>query len=277
MTGPVYLRRSFRRGSSLLEAESCRLAALQGMSCCRMSHVPRFLTISLYPFCIPSPNAPLILLRFVLSIIILRYQPAPKPRPLKNQRRHHHSWGSRKRQRHRITAAVLAAVVVLSLLLMLRAPTATPPSSTPPRPPPPSRGDGVDAGLNSFKSTSDGAETEGSSPDLGVNDKWVDDRRAQQESGLDGVAGGGGGVSGGDVTLEGGGGKLKDGRNRCFVDSEGLQRCYPTVFFFGTSKCGELLLAPLLLFFSRGRCGWRCCFCYCGGLVWLIGFPYGGV
>lgn len=35
------------------------------------------------------------------------------------------------------------------------------------------------------------------------------------------------------------GGILKDGRNRCFWDNENHHRCYPTVFFFGTSKCGE--------------------------------------
>lgn len=35
------------------------------------------------------------------------------------------------------------------------------------------------------------------------------------------------------------GGTLRDGRDRCFVDEDGYHRCYPTVFFFGTSKCGE--------------------------------------
>lgn len=41
------------------------------------------------------------------------------------------------------------------------------------------------------------------------------------------------------VRREGEGGELPDGRNRCFIDPDGFHRCYPTVFFFGTSKCGE--------------------------------------
>lgn len=43
----------------------------------------------------------------------------------------------------------------------------------------------------------------------------------------------------GGVSREGEGGKLLDGRDRCHVDDEGSHRCYPAVFFFGTSKCGE--------------------------------------
>lgn len=49
----------------------------------------------------------------------------------------------------------------------------------------------------------------------------------------------------GAISQEGEGGKLHDGRNRCFVDGEGSHRCYPNVFFFGTSKCGELSLRAL--------------------------------
>lgn len=41
------------------------------------------------------------------------------------------------------------------------------------------------------------------------------------------------------ISHDGKGGTLRDGRDRCFVDEDGDQRCYPTVFFFGTSKCGE--------------------------------------
>lgn len=41
------------------------------------------------------------------------------------------------------------------------------------------------------------------------------------------------------VHYTGQGGKLVDGRDRCFIDNQGFHRCYPTVFFIGTSKCGE--------------------------------------
>lgn len=41
------------------------------------------------------------------------------------------------------------------------------------------------------------------------------------------------------ISGEGEGGKLLDNRDRCFHGSDGRHRCYPTVFFFGTSKCGE--------------------------------------
>lgn len=41
------------------------------------------------------------------------------------------------------------------------------------------------------------------------------------------------------VHHEGDGGKLRDGRDRCFTDEEGYRRCYPTAFFIGTSKCGK--------------------------------------
>ena len=40
-------------------------------------------------------------------------------------------------------------------------------------------------------------------------------------------------------SVDGEGGTLKNGRGRCFVDEDGYHRCYPTVFFLGTSKCGE--------------------------------------
>lgn len=45
----------------------------------------------------------------------------------------------------------------------------------------------------------------------------------------------------------GGVGKLSNGWDRCFVDEDGYHRCYPMVFFFGTSKCGEFEhnIAPL--------------------------------
>lgn len=88
-------------------------------------------------------------------------------------------------------------------------------------------------------------------------------RREQEEGGGRGWAGGGdsavpedfsaGRAAGGGATgvvAEGEGGKLRDGRNRCFVGAEGHQRCYPTVFFFGTSKCGEEARAAGCLFFS---------------------------
>lgn len=47
------------------------------------------------------------------------------------------------------------------------------------------------------------------------------------------------------VSYEGEGGKMLDGRDRCFVDEDGFHRCYPTVFFFGTSKCGESCLRKM--------------------------------
>lgn len=60
------------------------------------------------------------------------------------------------------------------------------------------------------------------------------------------------------ISSEGEGGKLLDGRNRCFHDNDGRHRCYPTVFFFGTSKCGEFTMkinsavySCFLLFFFR--------------------------
>ncbi|CBN74649.1 Sulfotransferase [Ectocarpus siliculosus] len=84
-------------------------------------------------------------------------------------------------------------------------------------------------------------------------------RREQEEGGGGGWAGGGdsgvpedlsaGRAAGGGATgvvAEGEGGKLRDGRNRCFVGAEGDHRCYPTVFFFGTSKCGTTSLARWL-------------------------------
>ncbi|CAM9709641.1 unnamed protein product, partial [Ectocarpus sp. 13 AM-2016] len=83
--------------------------------------------------------------------------------------------------------------------------------------------------------------------------------RREQEGGGGGWAGGGdsavpedlsaGRAAGGGptgVVAEGEGGKLRDGRNRCFVGAEGDHRCYPTVFFFGTSKCGTTSLARWL-------------------------------
>eukprot|EP00903_Cladosiphon_okamuranus_P016125 g14881.t1 len=135
---------------------------------------------------------------------------------------------SRKRRRHRITAAVLATVVVLAFLLKLRGWASTAPSLTPPPPPPPppNRGNGVEVGFQSLESAGDG--------------------QTQQRSGLDAGASTGGRVTGRGVTLEGNGGKLRDGRDRCFVDSDGLRRCYPTIFFFGTSKCGTTSLARWL-------------------------------
>lgn len=63
----------------------------------------------------------------------------------------------------------------------------------------------------------------------------------------------------GGVTLERGGGKLKDGRDRCFMDSEGFHRCYPNVFFVGTSKCGRLFFHCSCF---RGRRLSRCWCCW---------------
>ncbi|CAM9614425.1 unnamed protein product, partial [Sphacelaria rigidula] len=39
------------------------------------------------------------------------------------------------------------------------------------------------------------------------------------------------------ISNHGMGGTLRDGRTRCFYDNDGHLRCYPGVFFFGTSKC----------------------------------------
>ncbi|CAM9898341.1 unnamed protein product [Ascophyllum nodosum] len=47
-------------------------------------------------------------------------------------------------------------------------------------------------------------------------------------------------------SVDGEGGTLKNGRGRCFVDEDGYHRCYPTVFFLGTSKCATTSLARWL-------------------------------
>lgn len=197
-------------------------------------------------------------------------------------------WGSRKRPRCRAAAVVLSAIVVLTFLLIFRAPAASlpssPPSTTTTTPSAVLRGNGATSAVAavgpapslSAESAGGGVESERPPPDLGVEDNWREGGRAQ-ESELDGGGAGAGAresVAGRSVTQEGGGGKLKDGRDRCFVDSEGSQRCYPTVFFFGTSKCGKLLLLvvatwSLLLLLplgcSRGRRKWWCCFRCCLG------------
>lgn len=183
-------------------------------------------------------------------------------------------WSSRNRQRHRTAAVVLATIVALTFLLMLRAPAATPspPSSTPPPPPKTSttpliahRGSANGVRFRSFESAGGDTESKRSPPDLGVKDSWRGDARAQ-ESGLDGGTtagseGVGGGVSGRSVGLGGRGGMLQDGRDRCFVDSEGFQRCYPTAFFFGTSKCGKPVLVVLSRLGVGGRHSYCCCCC----------------
>lgn len=50
-------------------------------------------------------------------------------------------------------------------------------------------------------------------------------------------------LSGSRIHNHGDGGTLRDGRTRCFYDNDDRRRCYPSVFFFGTSKCGEGLTA----------------------------------
>eukprot|EP00752_Nemacystus_decipiens_P004724 g4307.t1 len=159
---------------------------------------------------------------------------------------------SHRRQRNRTAAVVLATIVALTFLLMLRAPAATssPPSSTPPPPPPPPPPKRATTPLTALRGNIDSISSERSSPDLGVKDGWREGGLAK-ESRLDGATtaggeGAGGGVSRGSVHQEGQGGKLQDGRDRCFVDPEGFKRCYPTAFFFGTSKCGTTSLARWL-------------------------------
>ncbi|CAN0275443.1 unnamed protein product [Pylaiella littoralis] len=161
--------------------------------------------------------------------------------------------GSRKRQRNRlVSASVVISISTLALLPILNQHRATPLDPPPVPPPTAALGmNGVDPGRKIYTASaasaaaaavlaessesggSDGVERSTSPQQLNVVDyaSWT------QKSG--------GGVIGG-VTSKGEGGKLKDGRDRCFTDLEGFHRCYPTVFFFGTSKCGTTSLARWL-------------------------------
>lgn len=166
----------------------------------------------------------------------------------------------RRRRRNRIIVAVLVStVVVLAFLPILSEPEATtlsPPATT--RPAAELGTNGVGAGHISSKVNAAAAATapaalsaavaksggsggsDGSGSGSGSSEQGestlrhsaAGDALRAQESGE--------GATGGVNRSRGGGGKLKDGRDRCFTDSEGFHRCYPTVFFFGTSKCGKL-------------------------------------
>lgn len=84
-------------------------------------------------------------------------------------------------------------------------------------------------------------EIESQAADAGPHDQFPgrqDDRRQK------GVRDGGGGEGTGGAFLspeELGAETLADGKARCWTDEVGNSRCLPNVFFFGVSKCGEVL------------------------------------
>ena len=167
-------------------------------------------------------------------------------------RHHPRSTSSRKRPRNRVVVVVVASsVAVLSLLPILSAPAS--PATT--------------AATPQFYS--DGPHGSGFSPpefreeDSPWGQQQEQEEEEEEDPGSEGGGGEGGGRTlnraqagggGGVVSHEGRGGELADGRDRCFIDSEGSQRCYPTVFFFGTSKCGKLFFR--VGSFVIGLSGW---------------------